>query len=57
MGNFAQPLAGTGVCTDRDTVTITPGGTGTVPVLCGDITGQHCKHEKKLQLMTTKIEI
>ena len=46
MGNFAQPVAGTGVCTNRDTVTITPGGTGAVPVLCGDITGQHCKHEK-----------
>jgi len=41
MGNFAQPVAGTGVCTNRDTVTITPGGTGAVPVLCGDITGQH----------------
>ena len=45
MGNFAQPLAGTGVCDGQDVVTITPGGTGNVPVLCGDITGQHCKHE------------
>ena len=44
-GNFAQPVAGTGVCDARDVVTTTPGGTGSVPVLCGDLTGQHCKYE------------
>jgi len=41
MGNLAQPANGNGQCTGRDTITVTPGGTGNVPVLCGDITGQH----------------
>jgi len=41
MGNFAQPAAVTGSCTGRDTVTVTPGGGESVPVLCGDLTGQH----------------
>merc|ERR1719336_1549356 len=40
MGNFAQPVAATGVCTG-DTVTVTASAGGRVPVLCGDITGQH----------------
>ena len=46
MGNFAQPAAATGSCTGRDTVTVTPGGGESVPVLCGDLTGQHCKYQK-----------
>jgi len=41
MGNFAQPVAGTGQCTGQDTLTITAGGAESIPVLCGDITGQH----------------
>ena len=45
MGNFAQPVAGTGQCTGQDTLTITAGGAESIPVLCGDITGQHCKRE------------
>jgi len=45
MGNFAQPVANTGQCTARDTVTVTSGGGESIPVLCGDITGQHCKRE------------
>jgi len=40
MGNFAQPVAATGVCTG-DTVTVTASAGDRVPVLCGDITGQH----------------
>ena len=45
MGNFAQPAANTGNCDGRDVVTVTSGGGSNVPLLCGDITGQHCKHE------------
>ena len=45
MGNFAQPAAATGQCTNQDTVTVTSSGGESIPVLCGDITGQHCKHE------------
>lgn len=45
MGNFAQPAAATGVCTGQDAVTVTPSGGELVPVLCGDITGQHCMYE------------
>merc|ERR1711944_122558 len=41
MGNFAQPVAGHGQCTGRDTVTVTSGGEESIPLLCGDITGQH----------------
>ena len=47
MGNFAQPVATTGVCTGQDSVTVTPSGGERVPVLCGDITGQHCKYGTK----------
>merc|ERR1711963_560577 len=41
MGNFAQPVANTGQCTARETVTVTSGGGESIPVLCGDMTGQH----------------
>jgi len=41
MGNFAQPAAATGQCTNQDTVTVTSSGGESIPVLCGDITGQH----------------
>jgi len=41
MGNFAQPAAGSGNCDGRDVVTVTSGGGSNVPLLCGDITGQH----------------
>ena len=51
MGNFAQPVAATGVCTG-DTVTVTASAGDRVPVLCGDITGQHCKRE--LQFMISR---
>jgi len=41
MGNFAQPAANSGNCDGRDVVTVTSGGGSNVPLLCGDITGQH----------------
>lgn len=40
-GNFAQPVAATGQCATRDTVTVTPGGGEAIPVVCGDISTQH----------------
>ena len=42
-GNFAQPVAATGQCATRDTVTVTPGGGEAIPVVCGDISTQHSK--------------
>ena len=41
--NLAQPVAATGVCTAQDFITVTAGGGETIPTLCGDLSGQHCK--------------
>jgi len=45
VANFAQPDQATGDCalatTDRDSITLAPGGNDPTRVLCGDLTGQH----------------
>jgi len=45
VANFAQPNQADGDCaaanTDRDSITLAPGGDDPTRVLCGDLTGQH----------------
>ena len=39
-----QPVSTTGLCTNKDTITLTQGAnslTGELPTLCGTLTGQH----------------
>ena len=45
VANFAQPNQADGDCaaanTDRDSISLAPGGNDPIRVLCGDLTGQH----------------